>query len=67
MSAKMISLSVPDRSKDRHKSNPRTVRLPEGLQAWLDVYAAAADQPVNAVIVQALRDFQDRNTSRQAP
>lgn len=40
---------------NKHRSNPLTVRLPEGERAWLREYAEATGRPVGAVVNDAVR------------
>jgi hypothetical protein len=42
---------------DRHKHPPFRFRPPEADRARLLAYAALTDQPVNAVIAAAVREF----------
>ena len=44
---------------DRHTSNPKTVRMPGGLEAWYRDYADRTGQAVNAAIVKALEEFRE--------
>lgn len=44
---------------DRHLTKPKAVRMPGGLLAWIEGYAAKHGQPVNAVIVKALEEFRE--------
>jgi hypothetical protein len=46
---------------DRHKTQPKAVRMPGGLLAWYERYAAASGTSVNAAMVQALQEFRERN------
>lgn len=51
---------------DRHKAKPKAVRLPGGLLAWYQEFAAAGGKPVNAVLVAALEEFRQRHTGDEA-
>lgn len=51
---------------DRHKNPPKAVRMPGGLEAWYENYAASAGMPVNGVIVKALEEFRARNSGATA-
>jgi hypothetical protein len=46
---------------DRHKSNPKTVRLPGGLEAWYQQRATETGQPLNALLVAVLEDYRQRH------
>lgn len=48
-------------STDRHKVNPKAVRMPTDLLSWYEEFAAKAEQKVNAVLVRALQEFRQRN------
>ncbi len=44
---------------DRHKSHPKTVRMPDGLLAWYERHSGDTGQSVNAAIVKALVAYRD--------
>jgi hypothetical protein len=46
---------------DRHKANPKAVRMPDGLLAWYEQHAKDTGQFVNAVLVAALEDYRQRH------
>ena len=46
---------------DRHKSHPKTVRMPGGLLAWFKQFAETEGKPVNAVLVAALEEYRQRH------
>jgi hypothetical protein len=46
---------------DRHKTQPKAVRMPAGLLDWYKTHAAFTSQTVNAAMVRALQEFRDRN------
>ena len=48
----------------QHRTPPKAVRMPDGLLAWYENYAAARGISVNAALVSALRDFRDRTGPR---
>jgi len=51
---------------DRHKSHPKTVRMPGGLEAWYREYAPANATTVNAAMVKALEEFRERHEAQHA-
>lgn len=50
----------------KHKRNPLTLRLPEGLRARLEEYAGRTGRPVNGVVVTAVREKLDREDAAAA-
>ena len=52
---------------DRHKTKPKAVRMPDGLQAWYEQQATAAGQPVNALLVTALEDYRTTHSGSTTP
>jgi hypothetical protein len=48
---------------DRHKNDPKAVRMPGGLLAWYEEHAKAAGISVNAALVGALEEYRARHDS----
>ena len=46
---------------DRHKTDPKAVRMPDGLLAWYKQHATGTGQSVNRAIVAALEDYRRRH------
>jgi hypothetical protein len=52
---------------DRHKTRPKTVRLPgDGLEEWYRKYATANGTTPNAAMVRALQEFREHNKEESA-
>jgi len=52
---------------DRHKTKPKAVRMPDGLEAWYRERAAKEGQPVNSLLVAALEEYRARHDGATAP
>jgi len=46
---------------DRHKSSPKAIRMPDGLDAWYRQRADAEGRTMNALLVAALEEYRDRH------
>lgn len=46
---------------DRHKSKPKAVRMPDGLEAWYRQHATETGRTLNAALVAALEDYRNRH------
>lgn len=46
---------------DRHKTPTITFRPPADLRSWLIELARITGRPVGAIVVNALREYKDRN------
>ena len=45
---------------DRHKRQPRAVRIPEDLEEWYACYAAENDRSIHAALIEGLEAFRRR-------
>ena len=52
---------------DRHKTKPKAVRMPDGLEAWYRERAAEEGQPVNSLLVAALEEYRARHDGATTP
>jgi hypothetical protein len=53
--------------KDRHRNDPISFRPPADDRAWLLRYAEATNQPVRAILAQALAEFRERAAGQDQP
>lgn len=45
----------------QHKTKPKAVRMPDGLEAWYRQHAASTGQTLNGALVAALEDYRRRH------
>lgn len=53
--------------RDRHKTHPVSVRLPDEERAWLIAYAKSIGRSRRWVLITALREFRERTEANEVP